>query len=316
MPKKSKISPAQRRDWLNRHENGERRDVIAKKDKVNPRTVTAQVERARLERAFDAAQQDQLAEALRKHQDDMLDLLNRMKIGITVPSLATEFAFERPIHSLDKEVRLPLEGGESNAITVILHGGSPGIPPYITLLEEDSHLWRALKEHLGNKNSLWRNITDWRGVLLKELQAREDLTNIIKNKIDVKYHVPILMQSKGKKPYFTPYAIYLIQAEAVSRSLGEPPSDFPSRLRVRDGSLEDPINSSSLTQWVLKPEKVKNALEEIVEGLVNSDEAKLAAKIHNELIACTRKAHEELDDYLLLHHIPGRCRLCKKLGGQ
>ena len=24
----------------------------------------------------------------------------------------------------------------------------------------------------------------------------------------------------------------------------------------------------------------------------------------------------EMEDYLLLHHIPGRCSLCKKLGGQ
>ena len=49
MPKKLKISPAQRKDWLARHERGERQDAIASADKVNPRTVKGQIERARIE---------------------------------------------------------------------------------------------------------------------------------------------------------------------------------------------------------------------------------------------------------------------------
>ncbi len=65
-----------------------------------------------------------------------------------------------------------------------------------------------------------------------------------------------------------------------------------------------------------EPEKVKDALSGIIRGLVDSAEARGMARAHQELIDCTRKTRDELEDYLLLHHIPGRCSLCKKLGGQ
>ena len=124
MPRRQKISPALRRGWLKRHERGERQDAIASADKVNPRTVREQIERAGLELAFDAAQQEQLGEALRKHQEDMLDLLKRTKMGIDVPSLTTDLGFEET-GSPDREFTLSLEGGEGHAVTVIIHGGQP-----------------------------------------------------------------------------------------------------------------------------------------------------------------------------------------------
>lgn len=71
--------------------------------------------------------------------------------------------------------------------------------------------------------------------------------------------------------------------------------------------------------WIISittPEKVKDALTKIIRVLVDSDEARSMARVHRELIDYTRKTRDELEDYLLLHHIPGRCSLCKKLGGQ
>jgi len=313
MPKKLKISPAQRKDWLNRHEHGERQDAIASADKVNPRTVKEQIERARLERAFDAAQQEQLGEALRNHQADMIDLLKRIKMGIEVPSLTTDFGFEEPIGSPDREVTLSLEAGEGYAVTVIIHGGKP---VEIRLAEEESRLWRALKQHLGNKNLLWRHITDWQRALLKEVQARAALSHAIKKKVEVKCGLPVLVQSRGQQPRLTSAIIRLTQTEVTSRSLGEPPSDFPARLQANEGSLDDPRTSSYLTEYVAEPEKVKDALMEMVEDLVDSAEARVVAQVHRELRDCTRRTRDEMEDYLLLHHIPGRCSLCKKLGGQ
>ena len=313
MPKKLKISPAQRKDWLDRHERGERQDAIASKDKVNPRTVREQIERARLERAFDAAQQEQLGEALRNHQEDMLDLLKCTKIGIEVPSLATDFGFEEPMGSPDREGTLSIEAGEGHAVTVIIHGGQP---VEIRLAKEESRLWRVLKQHLGNKNLLWRDIADWQRALLKEVQARAALSHVIKKKIEVKCGLPVLVQSKEQQPHLTSAIIRLTQTEVANRSLGEPPSDFPARLQASGGSLNDTRTASYLTEYVTDPEKVKDALTKIIADLVNSAESRGWARVHQELRDCTRKTRDEMEDYFLLHHIPGRCSLCKKLGGQ
>ena len=308
-----KISPAQRKDWLDRHEHGERQDAIASADEVNPRTVREQIERARLERAFDAAQQEQLGEALRKHQTDILDLLKRTRMGIEVPTLATDFGFGEPMDSPDREVTLPLEAGEGHAVTVIIHGGQP---IWIHQAEEESRLWRALKQHLGNKNLLWRDIAEWQRTVLKEVQARAALSHAIKKKIEVKCGLPVLVQSTGQQPRLTPAIIRLTQTEVASRSLGELPSDFPARLQANGGSLDDPRTASYLTEYVAEPEKVKDALTEIVGDVVDSAEARDVARVHRELRDCTRRTRDEMEDYLLLHHIPGRCSLCKKLGGQ
>ena len=313
MPKKLNISSAQRKDWLDRYERGEAQDAIAAAKKVNPRTVKVQIDRARIERSFEAAQQEQLGVALRKHQDDMLDLLKRTRMGIEVPSLDIDFGFGEPVGSPDREVTLPPEAGEGHAVTVFIRGGQP---VEIHLAEEESRLWRALKQHLGNKNPLWRDIDDWQRALLKEVQARAALSHAIKKKVEVKYELPVLVQSTGQQPHLTLAAIRLTQTEVVSRSLGEPPSDFLERLEVSGGSLNDPRTASYLTEYVAEPEKVKDALSGIIRGLVDSAEARGMARVHQELIDCTRKTRDELEDYLLLHHIPGRCSLCKKLGGQ
>ena len=313
MPKKLKISPAQRKDWLARHERGERQDAIAEKDKVNPRTVRVQIDRARIERSFEAAQQEQLGVALRKHQDDMLDLLKRTRMGIEVPSLDIDFGFGEPVDSPDREVTLPLEAVERYAVTVIIHGGQP---VGIRQAEEESRLWRALKQHLGNKNQLWHNIADWQRALLKEVQARATLCHVIKKRIEVTCGLPVLVQYKEQQPHLTSAIIRLTQTEVANRSLGEPPSDFPSRLQASGGSLNDPRTARYLTEYVAEPEKVKDALTEIVGDLVDSAEARSMARVHQELIDCTRRTRDEMEDYLLLHHIPGRCSLCKKLGGQ
>ena len=313
MPKKLNISSSQRKDWLDRHERGEAQDAIAAADKVNPRTVRGQIERARIERAFEAAQQQQLGEALRKHQDDMLDLLKHARMGIEVPALDVDFGFGEPVNSPDREVTLLLEAGEGQAVTVIIHGGQP---VEIRLAKGESRLWRVLKQHLGNKNPLWRHITDWQRALLKELQARAALSHVIKKIIEVKCGLPVLVQYKEQQPHLTSAIIRLTQTEVANRSLGEPPSDFPARLQASGGSLNDTRTASYLTEYVAEPEKVKDALKEIVGDLVDSATAMTVAQVHRELRDCTRRTRDELEDYLLLHHIPGRCSLCKKLGGQ
>ena len=313
MPKKLNISSSQRKDWLDRHERGEAQDAIAAAEKVNPRTVRVQIERARIERAFEAAQQEQLGVALRKHQDDMLDLLKHTRMGIEVPSLATDFGFGEPIDSPDREFAIPLEAAEGYAVTVIIHGGQP---VGIRQAEEESRLWRVLKQHLGNKNLVWRHIAEWQRILLKEVQARAALIHAIKKRIEEKCGLPVLVQSKEQQPHLTSAIIRLTQTEVANRSLGEPPSDFPARLQASGGSLNDTRTASYLTEYVADPEKVKDALTKIIADLVNSAESRGWARVHQELRDCTRKTRDEMEDYLLLHHIPGRCSLCKKLGGQ
>jgi len=232
MPKKPKISPAKRREWLERHERGERQDEIAGKDKVNPRTVRDQIERARLERAFEAAQRDQLGEALRSHQQDMLKLLEQTKNALEMPRLEFESTPFSPPLGLEDLVAAPefakMEGVNLNAqgLKLIRHRDGP---LEIRLPEEDSQLWRALKEHLGNKDPVWRNIANWRRALLEELQAQAALNRAIKAQ---GIFGLLVFAPSSDHPYSITSLVNLVRVEVITRALGEPPTSAFSSARV------------------------------------------------------------------------------------
>ncbi len=96
MPKKSIISVVERRNWLEDHEKGRALDEIAREVRRDQRTVKTNVERARLERDFEGAEREQLREALRSHQADMLAQLERLMHAVQMPDLTF-----RPVMSPD-----------------------------------------------------------------------------------------------------------------------------------------------------------------------------------------------------------------------
>ena len=87
MPSVSKIASGVRRNWLTLSEQGESTEKIAKDAGRDIRTVRDHIERSRLERDFEAAQREQLREALRAHQQDMMALLGRVRGAVHVPDL-------------------------------------------------------------------------------------------------------------------------------------------------------------------------------------------------------------------------------------
>jgi hypothetical protein len=241
----------------------------------------------------------------------LLDLIERIEKSLPEPSLATNFGVEDATDLPDQEKTLAFV--IEPAMTVRLTKRE-GHYVQVALSEEESRLWQALKQHLGNKVPLWRAIADWKRALLAEVNARSALSYVIKRKVEQDYRLPVTLQSKGQEPHFTPTVIRFIWAEVTSRALSETSLNFPSRLEVDEGKLHD--GAAYVTGYMPDPEKVKKDLEKTVAILVRSAEAGDAAQTHQNLRDSTNKVREELEDYLLLHHIPGRCSICQKLGGQ
>ena len=71
--KKPIIRPDQRFDWLSRYENGESPPKIAKKDKVDVRTVRKHIELAKQEMEVKEARSMVLRNALERHYEDLCD---------------------------------------------------------------------------------------------------------------------------------------------------------------------------------------------------------------------------------------------------
>jgi hypothetical protein len=103
--------------------------------------------------------------------------------------------------------------------------------------------------------------------------------------------------------------------EATRRALGQPPIEVSDSVHTTEFRLDDSHSGAILAQGVSQPEKYKVQLGALLEGVWQENEAWAAASAYREVRGLANSVRRSLDEYLLLHHIRGRCRLCRKLSG-
>ena len=341
MPKYSIISAAQRRNWLEEHEKGRPLEVIAKEAKRDQRTVKTNVERARLERDFEGAQQEQLREAaLRSHQEDMLGLLGRLMQAVHVPKLgfdpvvAPDFGLESLLSSEDLRRNFDVAFGPALSAPE----GTPGIPflapasleemfsvgtvvrnvkspTQVLLVEEQSTLWRGVKEHIGARDPLWRKLSHWKQALLEECQARASLNLAIRIKVEEAFELPVLWGTGHHKPHLAAPMVGWVRTAASRVSGGEQASEVIKEVKGVEGDRMETVYGLRLAIGVQEPGKWGERLEKTIKALAGLPEAKVPALTFRNLHNKSANVQRALEEHLLIHHLPGRCNLCRKLGG-
>ena len=85
MPRK--FLDTDKRKWLNLYESGKTEIWIAReRAKCDPRTVKRGIEEARRKQDARVARAELIKDALRKHQDSLLEELDKILAALTVPS--------------------------------------------------------------------------------------------------------------------------------------------------------------------------------------------------------------------------------------
>ncbi len=318
MPKGPKISHSQRRGWLTRHENGELLDGIAKADGVNPRTVRNGIEKARKERGYENALNEQLRKSLDLHQQEMLDLVSALKGIVHTPKLK-QYGMDRPDFKLEHFV---VEKGEHriklNPGVHITVGADGSVE--VNLEAQDSRLFECLKEHLS-KTAVMRYLAEWQRLLQKEEQARVALIKQLIPEVETVFKKPVGIADPFARDIVTSNCVGFIRVEATKLSMGEPLPDIIAKLHIDDDQYRNHhiVASGVKGRLVLDskdPETDRKKINWLITETAKTDEASHAAHAYRELEASTQKTLDEIEDYLLMHHIPGQCRLCKKLGGR
>ena len=333
MSKKPTVSPAERVDWLERWERGNRVDRIARESGRNPRTVKIHIDQARIERELEEARRDQLREALHRHQQDLLGLVDRLRETVLTPVLpdSTEGLSFSPaallgMPDLMSEDKLDL-GASTAAGDVASLGpeGQPelhavrvevenGDPQSVRLREEDSRLWSALRQHLGLRDHLWRDLSEWRGALLSELMASAALNSWIRQQAEATFSLQVRLTSEPGEGRLTSALVAFVRLEATRRALGEQAADVEERVVLADHRLEDPRTNATLAEGLPGEADGIQKLGRLVDAVSASDEAKLAAEAQRDARIHAVRIGQDLEEYVLLHHIRGWCRLCRKLG--
>jgi len=296
-----KFDDARKKEWLEFYEQGKTERWIAHRSGCDVRTVKKAINDARLKRDVATARMELVKDALRKHQDGLLEELNQIKASLVVPE--RDFAvlsWNRGKNSIldDTGEQVKLENGE------------------------DSTMRRLLKQHL-RQDKLWRVLAQWEKARINHLIARVAFQRktaiVLQDKTSYK-----LIDGDGTSPFMHSYtAGALVYKAAIDMAFAAPDK------RAQKGIIEKmekaiTVNTSNgdvifgsgsiLAVAPGSEETTKQHLLDALKDLGKSAEVKAVVESHQALEQITAKARQVVEDIRLLGLVTGQCEICRRLG--
>ncbi len=103
---------------------------------------------------------------------------------------------------------------------------------------------------------------------------------------------------------------------AVSRvALGEQFPEINKEFREVEGGRLATVNGLLIAAGIEDSGELGERLQNTLEALAGLPEVGVEAFTYRTFQDKCVNVHRALEEYLLIHHLPGRCSLCRKLGG-
>jgi len=301
-----KISLLQIRRWLQLYESGKPEAAIARAAHRDVRTVKRGIELARREQDAAAARAELVKEALHKHQAGLLETLEQILTQLRVPDADSP--------------GLPWEPSALAGMAFVAAGVRNGgldpdkIAPDLT----DRAEWGLLYEHLRG-DALWKLVADWYKTLAAHLNAkmafqRKEVVllkektgyNVVEDPASVGLSAFIRVNTTG--PLFFRIAIH-----RVLGTTGPPDPELSIVVDRNNGEVRWG-SGMVLAKAPGKEEECKKKLMAALRELTESAEALQVISTYRVLNESTPRARKAAEELLLLGMVPGRCRICRRLG--
>jgi uncharacterized protein (DUF2267 family) len=305
MPKK--FSDTDKRKWLELYDSGKSETWIAKEHaKCDPRTVRRGLEEARRKQDGRVARTELLKEALRKHQDSLLEELEKILSALTIP---TEDYVVLPWH----------RGGdfilaEAETLAEKWQAGNVSEPVAATR-NEGVAVRRLLKEHLKN-DRLWKVLAQWKKGYDAHLAARLVLQRKTVAVIQDKTGCNLVDRNDVPRPFIYSYTTgdlffraTLRQAFATQKGM-----DLESDIAANTASGDVRYGSLVLAEAPGNEERIKSNLLDAFRELKGSSEAVSVVDTNKALEEAAMRVRQVVEQIKLLGLIPGQCEICRRLG--
>jgi len=268
------------------------------------RTIKRGIEEARRERDARTARAELLKDALQRHQDDLLAVLDEALANVgglpveTQPSSA--------------------EGAESMLVELpgskIGYGKGKGWA--VTLNAEATPQWELLREHV-KRDAIWGAVDRWKKALIADLEARIALrqqgAQLLVQK--TKYKVAVGKDTTRKKPFLFGGAVDFVYRQALNQALGIGQGEgLEGCLETNPSGIIEERSGTVVAYVPNSPEECRKRIIEALEALFRSSEAKKAQDAHRAVEEALAKARRSLKELLMLKLVPGQCRVCRRLG--
>lgn len=302
MPKQVPMS--EKREWLLEYDDGKPAAVIAKEKKRALKVIKRGIEEARAERDGAAARAEIVKEALIKHQQQLMGIINRLLDAMEPLPADTEIRREKN----GSIAPIPIPAGR------ILHIPSQGIT--VELSDEDTTLWGLLKQHLTH-DRIWSAIRNWKEALINRTRAILEFESGIRWLVESETGLRV---SEGKitddnTTFIYPHAVKLFFTVNIRKTLGiSDETNLQERMvPTDDGYVRHGEAGSELAYCPGKQNECREALLRAFEKIPDMPETGKVIATEAELKSVSGKLKRKLEDIKLMGLIPGRCRICSRI---
>ena len=301
MPKK--IPLAEMRDWLEAHERGKSIPSIARDARRDVRTVKRGIEQARRDREGQIARSGLLKEALKKHQDSLLGIIDTILSALVMPDPSLELRDGRGKNPQP----IPIPGGTASYV-----GERKWI---VSLHVETNTAWELLQEHL-RRDSVWSAFDGWKKMLATHLEDRRVLKSKAATLLEEKTGYG-LVDKLDNDPAILYSAVDLFYRVELNKALGIPDETNLEERIIADiaaGEIRHGSMGSILAKAPGAEEECKAGILEAFRELQESFEFSRVKETYEMLEGVTAKARRAVEEISLLGLVPGQCRVCRRLG--
>ena len=302
MPKQ--IPMSEKRGWLQASDEGITTAQIAKDKGKALKVIKRGINEARAERDGAAARAEIVKDALIKHQNQLMAIINRLSDAAEPPPADLELRREKS----GALAPIPLSAGR------IVYTPEQGL--IAELSDENTALWKLLREHL-TRDRLWSTIKNWKIAMVNHIKARADFELGIKMLIERETGFTV---TKEKSPNsigncINPFTIRLFYTVQIRHALGISDETNPQD-RVfagDDGYVRNGEGGSEMAYCPGKQQECREALIKAFNKIPGLPETKKVIATDLELKNVSNKLKRMLEDFRLMGLIPGRCRICSRI---
>jgi len=302
MPKK--VSIIKKREWLKLYEEGRPEASIAREEHCDVRTLKKGIRDARLERDATLARADLIKEALRSHNESLLELIRGILLVVQLPRSDLTIPWKQEFTSGS----IRIEGGRAQ------HESWPEIKvTNITMDVEDKTEWGLLEEHIKT-DRLWQLLGQWKKAFAAHLEARMrmklKLANLLRSK--TKYQI---VDKPIEGHFLYSESVDFLFREEIQQLLkpGSASNLVENIVAVPDTGRVD-YTGLTLAHASGNEEECRQHILDMLDELRVSTEARSVINTYNVAKDLTAKARQAAEEILMLKLVPSHCRICRRLG--
>jgi len=282
MPKKYSLT--EKKNWLDLYEGGRSETWIAEEvAHCDVRTVKKGIDEARQERRASVAEVELLKNAIRNHQDTLLNAMKQRLSNLKLPP-----------------VDLVPNSREENT----------------GAYEESGTIWELLREHL-KRDPIWGHLEKWDKAYSSYIESRIAFKEKTKSLLKEKTGFDVLDNPKDPPFIHSHTAVHQLYQIGLRQVMEMPDNTDPqNEIKADEKSGTVRFRNSVFSECPGDEQKCAEGIRGAFKELPKSLEALNLLPTYADLKESMIKARRALEELLLLEMIPGHCRVCRRLGLQ